>query len=303
MEAIKPDLVQTWMYHADLVGGLAARLAGVRAVVWGIRNSDLEKGSSKTTTIVLTRILAWLSRWIPTYIAVCARKARDVHTELGYCSDKMRVIPNGYDLKLFQPDLPAGLRVRETLALDPDIPLLGSVGRYDPQKDYANLLKALVRLREQGHIFHCILVGSGLDQRNTDLISLARSMDLGTCVQLLGRRKDIPGVMNALDIHVLPSAYGEAFPNVVNEAMACGTPCVTTDVGDAAYIVGDTGWVVPRRDSVALASGLASAMRELQTPAWGARREACRTRIETEFSMERMIGGYDGLWREAIGSD
>lgn len=290
-----PDVVQTWMYHADLFGGLAARVAGIKSVNWGIHHSMLERGTLKNTTIWIVRILSNLSWWVPWRIAVCAQRAKDVHEALGYSPEKMRVIPNGYDLAEFRPERDPDSSIRSSLKVSPSIPLIGTVGRFDPQKDHANLLGALAIVRSQNVQFQCVLVGTGLDDGNAVLAEMIGKLGLSGAVHLLGRRTDIPQVMNALDLHVLPSA-GEAFPNVVAEAMACGTPCVVTDVGDAGFIVGDTGWVIPPRDSIALADAIMAALTELNSSTWQARCDASRARIEEYFSIERMVRSYTELW-------
>lgn len=298
----KPDVVQTWMYHGDLFGGLASYLAGIRSTVWGIRHTTLEPGKSKKTTILIAKILAKLSWWLPVKIVVCAQRAMEVHEALGYDRNKMRFIPNGYDLLDFHPGLEVRGALKASLMLDPSIPLIGAVGRFNPQKDYANLLSALTILRDRGVLFRCVLVGTGLDASNSQLVERITQLGLTDHLQLLGRRDDIPRIMNALDLHVLSSS-SEAFPNVVAEAMACGTPCVTTDVGDAAYIVGDTGWVVPPRNATALASAIAAAIEESSDFEKSySRSVSARRRIEENFSMERMVASYTNCWDEVVGS-
>ena len=255
LRAQRPDVVQTWMYHADLIGGVVARLAGVPAVCWGLRNTALEPGASTRSTIWVARLCAWLSRPVPRAIVSCSREAVRVHRALGYAAEKFVVISNGYDLTRFTPDVDARQRLRTAWGIDDGMPLIGMVARLDPQKDHATLIAALARLAQAGTAFRCVLVGGGVDAGNAALREAIGTAGLHAFVRLLGRRDDIPAVMNALDLHVL-SSRGEAFPNVLAEAMACGTPGVTTDVGDAALIVGDTGWVVPPRDTDALARAL-----------------------------------------------
>lgn|SRR5574338_165169 len=290
------DLVQTWMYHADLVGGLISWLGGVRRVFWGIHNSTLVKGKSRRSTMVVVRVNAWLSRWIPTGIVCCAERAREVHLALGYAASKLVVVFNGYDLSQFRPDESARLRLRQKWGLDDDIPLLGMVGRFDPMKDHQNLIAALGQLKRTRHAFRCVLVGSGMEKSNNTLMKLLEEHDVSGNVLLLGQRSDVPWIMNALDIHVLSSS-AEAFPNVLAEAMACGTPCVTTDVGDAALIVGDTGWVVPASDATQLAGAIIAALAARRlTDEWRLRCEAARRRMTERFSLEQMVAGYHAVW-------
>lgn len=294
----RPDVVQTWMYHADLIGGIVSRLACTARVCWGIRHTTLDRRLSAGSTILVARLNALLSRWIPHVIVCCAEKAQEVHAGMGYATNKLVVIPNGYDLHHFIPNLRSRRRVRGELGVRDDAFLIGMVGRFDPQKDHANLIQALARLRQLGADFHCVLVGAGVVIDNTHLSDLINDHGLGGQVCLLGQRTDLPDLMAALDLHILSSSYGEAFPNVLAEAMACGVACVTTDVGDAEMIVGDTGWVVPARDSQALAEAIAAASNERITRPgdWEHRKMASRQRIASHFSLERMQMSYIRIW-------
>lgn len=292
----RPDVVQTWMYHADLLGGVIARLAGSPNVNWGIHNTTLSPGESTTTTILVAKLCARLSRFVPRHIVCCAERARTVHVALGYNHDRMRVIPNGYDLAVFRPDEPAGDALRATLAIELDEPLLGFVARYDAQKDHANLLQSLALLKARGLQPKCLLVGTGMESDNQPLIAMVSELGLTGQIRLLGRRDDIPAVMNALDLHVMSSAFGEAFPNVLAEAMACGTPCISTDVGDAAAIVGETGWIVPPRDPEALAGAIAEALALRNAAGWAQRQLAARRHIVANYAIDKMVERFHAVW-------
>jgi glycosyltransferase involved in cell wall biosynthesis len=296
----RPDVVQTWMYHADLFGALAARASGLKAIVWGVRNSTLEKGKSKYRTVWIMSLLAKLSSWLPSKIVVCSRNAMDVHEKLGYDRRKMCFVANGYDLSDFKPRKTEGASLRRVLDMPLDIPLIGMVSRYDRQKDHASLFQALALLKPRNVTVRCIFVGSNVDENNAEIMDMVRRLSLQDTVKLLGRRNDIPTIMSAIDLHVLPSSYGEAFPNVVAEAMACETPCVVTNVGDAAEIVGDTGWVIPPQNADVLADAIQEALEQLHTPQWGYRRIAARSRISQKFSIERMVRNYQRVWKEAM---
>ncbi|MCD6732481.1 MAG: glycosyltransferase [Burkholderiaceae bacterium] len=298
LRTVRADVVQTWMYHADLLGGVVARLAGLRRIYWGIRNSDLERGASRLSTIGVARLCALLSRHIPHRIVCCAQRAAAIHAAMGYDASKVVVIPNGYDLGLFKPDAGARGLLREEWRIPDGTCLLGMVGRFDAQKDHCSLLRALELIHRRGIDFRCVLVGTGMSPDNPTLAGWIEAGNLGGRVHLLGRRKDIPAVMNALDVHILSSRFGEAFPNVLAEAMACGTPCVTTDVGDAAEIVGDTGWVVKPDCPEDLATALGEAIAGVSSRSeWHGRQVTCRARVEERYSIDRMVAAYRETWQ------
>ena len=295
LKDMRPGIVQTWMYHADFVGGLLARMAGVRRVCWGVHHTTLEPGSSSRRTAMIAAVNARLSRWVPHCIVCCAEKAEKVHVGIGYTKDKMVVIPNGYDFKKFRPNRDARERLRHEWKISERQFVLGMVGRYDPPKDHSTLLAALARLRKTGVTFVCVLVGRGLVPENSAIVNQIKSYQLEGDVLLIGQRDDIPAVMNAIDVHVLSSS-SEAFPNVLVEAMACGTPCVTTDVGDAALIVGENGWVVPPRNPDALAEAIQQAWWEWTNSNWATRQEAVRRYVVERFDIERMVKAYRRVW-------
>lgn len=295
LRRMKPRVVQTWMFHADLLGGIVARLAGCRNVCWSIHHSSFEPGATHRRTILIARISARLSRIIPRRIVVVGNKARDIHADGGYDRDRMEVIWNGIDILEYYPDEQMRVKLRAELRIAHDAAVIGFVARFDPQKDHDNLLRALALLRERGTTPVCLLVGTGMDDRNQTLIKKITELNLKEQIQLLGSRDDIPAVMNAIDLHVMSSS-AESFGNVLIEAMACYTPCVTTDVGDAALIVGDTGWTVPPRDPAALAGAIAEALTEVHSPAWQARQTAARSRITDNFSIKRMVSRYREVW-------
>lgn len=298
LRRLRPDVVQTWMYHADLVGGVAARLAGIRQVCWGIRHSNLDPGTISAATLLVARLCARLSGVIPARIISCSLKATAVHQALGYRADRFVTIPNGYQTALLRPDAAARAAFRREMGVADGTCLLGMVARFDPQKDHGNLLQALQLLKAEGRDFRCVLAGAGMTADNPALMAQARAAGLEGHLLLLGQRLDVPALMCGLDLHVL-SSLGEAFPNVIAEAMACGTPCVSTDVGDAALIIGDTGWVVPPRSPRALADALSGAIasQAADAGAWAQRQQQCRARITENFSLERMTASYLAVWQ------
>jgi glycosyltransferase involved in cell wall biosynthesis len=258
LRQFKPDIVHTRMVHSDLVGGLAARAAGVRSVLWSIHLSNLDPKLNSRATLFTLRICAWLSHVVPRRIACVAERARDAHLGLGYAAEKFVLIPNGYDMSQLRPDAAARDSVRAELGLGADTPLVGVVGRFDVLKNHHGFCQAMAHLLTLHPGTQALLVGLNIDVNNTQLAAWLQEHGVQAACHLLGQRKDIPRLMAALDVLLLPS-LGEAFPNVVGEAMACGVPCVVTDVGDAAVMVSTLGRVVAVGDM----RGLAEAAAEL----------------------------------------
>lgn len=300
--AERPDAVQTWMYHADLIGGLAARLAGVRAIAWGIRNSGEHLERSSRSARMVLRACALLSGRIPKAIVCAAQKSAERHADKGYDRTRMVVIANGYDLSRYAPNAEARSRVRAQWGVPQDVPAIGCVARWDPLKDHANLLRAIAALVRDGRDagLRCVLIGRGMDTDNAELGALVDKLGLRDRLVLAGPSDDVPAAMNGLDLHVL-SSCAEGFPNVVAEAMACGVYCVVTDVGDAAYIVGDAGVVVPPEQPEALARGIETALREVAARGRERAGEAGRARVLENFDIARMVQSYTAVWRRISG--
>lgn len=297
LREIQPDVVQTWMYHADLMGGLAARLAGYRNVLWNIRHSTFDPGTTKRTTLLTARLCARLSRRLPKRILCCSTVARESHTAIGYAGERFTVIPNGFDLQLFRPCPEARSEVRCELGLPTNAPLIGLVARWHPQKDHETFVRAAGNLHRSGLPAHFVLCGSGMDAENGDLNGWIAEEGLQSYFHLLGRRDDMPRLTAAFDLAASSSAFGEAFPNVLGEAMACGVPCAATDVGDSAFIVGDTGRIVRPRDPEALAK----AWQEVLCMSGEERRELgarARCRVQAEFNLPEIVSRYENLYEE-----
>ena len=297
IKKIKPDVVQTWMIHADLIGGITARIAGIKNIIWGVHHTILLRGKVKFSTILILKFNAFLSRFIPKKIIYCAEKSRLIQESIGFKKSKGVVIQNGYDIKKFFPNPSARSDFRNKLDINSDTFLIGHVGSYDPLKDQKRLIDAFKILDELHFDYRAVLVGKNLDNNNYDLVSKIKESGLSKQVSLLGMRNDIPSVMNGIDIFML-SSVSEAFPNVLNEAMACGTPCITTDVGDAPLIIGNTGWIVSPKDQKALADSAIQAANEKKynNANWIQRENDCNNRIATNFTIEKMARKYIQTW-------
>ena len=296
LRSLKPDIVQTWLVHADFLGSMAARLAGINNILWNVRYSNIEIGKAKLTTILIIKILSILSYVIPKFIVIVSKKAKKIYEIARYNKKLFKFIPNGYDLSILKINKLQKKNFRKKIKIKKNVPLIGNVARYDPQKDHLNLLNALSLIKEKNINFFCVLVGSNVNQNNINLISEIKKLKLSNHIKLLGQNDNISKVMNGLDIHILSSSYGEGFPNVVAESMACGTPCIVTDVGDSALIVGKTGWVVPPKNSIKLAKAIEKALNEKNTNKWNKRCNKARLRIKKNYNISKMIKLYNKVW-------
>lgn len=282
---VRPDVIQSWLYHADLAVTLARAVAFARApLAWSLRCSDMDLARYAASTRLVVRALARLSG-VPAVIASNSEAGLAWHRGLGYRPRRTVVIPNGFDTDRFRPDPAARARLGAMLGWRDDAVIVGLVARVDPMKDHAGFLAAL---GQTSPALRAVLVGRGTE-------ALAIPPALAGRVVALGPREDVAALTPGFDIACLASRFGEGFPNVLGEAMACGVACVTTDVGDAAAIVGDAGVVVPPGDPAALAHALTA----LATDADRRRAlgEAGRARVLADYALPAVAARYASLWR------
>jgi glycosyltransferase involved in cell wall biosynthesis len=294
LRALKPDLVQTVMYHADLVGGLASRFARVPKLVWWIHNSGAALHALSPMTRLVLRACAQLSTTLPDLILCCAELARRNHISFGYERSKIEVIPNGFDLRQFSPDHHAFGSVRAELGIPPTAPIVGLVARLDPQKDHRSFFATASRVHRRLPQVHFLLVGAGLDSGNEQVRQWVDDEGIGAVTHLLGRRDDVPRIMSALTI-LASSSIAEAFPNVIGEAMACEVPCAVTDAGDSALMVGETGRVFRPSDPDAAAQAWIEllSLSDDQRKTLG---HAARQRIAERFELSALIAKQERIY-------
>lgn len=288
----KPDLIMAWMYHA----GVAALLSrqGIPTVL-NIQQSLQDIRLEKRTVRWTIRALRSLSRRAAGTV-YCSRIAWQQHEAFGYSPRGARFIPNGIDTEAFQPDPAARKAMREEWGLPEDTFVLGHLGRSHPMKDHPTLLEA-ARLFLQSHPeARIVLGGPEMDEHNASLRELIKRGELSDQVHLLGERRDVARVLNGFDVFTLSSGWAEGFPNVLGEAMACGLPCVTTDVGDSALIVGETGLAVPpaRPEEICAAW---ETLFQLSPEARRERGQKARERIEKEFSLTAATALYEDCFQ------
>jgi glycosyltransferase involved in cell wall biosynthesis len=286
-------VVQTWLWHADLLGGLIARAGGNYRVVWNLRNSMPQLATTKRLSRAVAYLCARLSRWVPAKIVCNSEAALRAHTALGYCASKCVVIPNGFDLRLFVPSAEARQQMRARWGAKPGEAFVGMVARVDPLKDHAGFIRAAGQVATCVPWVRFVLVGDGVPA-DLGIRTLLTQLDLTGRFVLEERRDDVQAVMNALDVFCLASK-SEGFPNVLGEAMACGTPAISTDVGDAREIVGGDRFVAMIEDPQSLAACIMHilALSPEERQALGL---AQRRRVEARFDIEQVWRRYRDLY-------
>ncbi len=288
----EPDVIHAWMYHANLLGLLFMRK---RAVVWGIMCSYLDLGKYGLVYGLTVRAGAALSG-LPHAVVANSHAGRKIHDDLGYRPRRWEVIPNGFDTDTFRPDPQARSRVRSHLGIPLDAPVIGLIARFDPMKDHSTFFTAVRMLSKARPDARFLLAGRGVTWENHQIRQWAGDMERSGRIILMGERPDIPGILPAIDISC-SSSYGEGLPNAIGESMAAGIPCVVTDVGDSAALVGDTGIVIPPKDPHALCEALQrliAAGEDFRTTLG----KRARKRIIEHYSMASMVRSYETLYGE-----
>lgn len=289
LKTFRPTIVQSWLYHADLLSTVAVKLSTSPILIWNVRCSDMDLTQYPPLTRWVQRVLAWWSA-TPAVVIVNSDAGKQQHERVGYRPRRWDVIPNGFDTQRFLPDSSVRAVIRKEWHVSEDAVIIALVARVDPMKDHATFLAAAQEVNRVRKNAHFLLVG-----KDTQTLAPAiAAKGLTDRVRVLGYRSDIECLLPGVDVLCL-SSIGEGFPNVLGEAMACGVPCVSTDVGDARRIIDDTGLVVPVRDPVSLAH----AMVDLIDRGPAARERlgrAARARIETEYSLARIVDRYAALY-------
>lgn len=292
----KPDVIHTWMYHANLIGTLAARLAGNVPVVWAIHHNEHDPRVDKRRTMLVNRACALLSRKCAAQIVFCSEASLRTHKKLHYAPEKLQVIPNGFDLEQVKPDPTAREALRQELGIPAEALVIGLAARFHPHKDHHNFIQAAARLHKLMPDVHFLLFGMGITWDNAQLAGWIESAGIRRRCHLLGLRQDISRLFSGIDIATTASR-SEAFPIVIGEAMACGTPCVVTDVGDSALIVENTGSVVSPEDPHALAE----AWRALIDAGPAVRQRlgiAARDRVQRHFALPAIVESYQKIYAQ-----
>ncbi|MFS1511165.1 glycosyltransferase [Chengkuizengella sp. SCS-71B] len=288
----KADTVCCWMYHANFIGLICGKMAGVKNIIWGIRHSNLEVSRNKRSTLFLNKVCSFLSRFV-NIVTYNGQTAKRVHEDIGYDQSKSMVLNNGCDTSIYSPICNA----RSTLCAELSIPankkIMLSAVRYSPLKDIPNFINALSLVKEEFPDVVGVMCGHRIDLHNEELVSIIQSKNLiiDKDIYLLGLRHDMPLIMSASDVYILHSA-GEAFPNTLIEAMACESLCVVTDVGDAKLILDDNERVVECSNYIALSSVIKNTLVEKSDVAEN-RRKKYRNRVVEHFSIKSIVTQYE----------
>jgi glycosyltransferase involved in cell wall biosynthesis len=281
VRVIRPDVLHGYLDIPNLLALFIKPFVHAR-VVWGIRAAEIDLRQYDWLLWLASQLERIFARFAGLVI-VNSVAGFERHAARGFPSRKMVVIPNGIDTEVFKPDREGGAQLRTEWRISENSKLIGTVGRLDPMKDLPVFLKAAAIVAGKRDDVRFACVGGGPQSYLSKLKELANELGIADKLLWPGARADITAVYNALDV-LVSSSFGESSPNAIGEAMACGVPCVVTDVGDSASIVGECGIVVPPRNAEALAAGLVSCLETDRSE----RGRNARTRIVENFSVRQL---------------
>jgi glycosyltransferase involved in cell wall biosynthesis len=286
LQILQPDILHGYLNESNISCMFVKPFFPSIQIIWGIRASNMTVNRADLLELVLSKLEVFLSSFTD-LIIVNSHCGRDYCLSQGYAADKMVVISNGIDTEKFQPDLLAGAKVRTEWGVANNAILIGLVGRLDPMKDHPNFFRAAAQLAKLRQDLQFVCVGVGSEVYTEQLVQLTKKLGIADRVIWAGGRSDMSAVFNALNLACSASAYGEGFPNIIGEAMACGVPCVVTDVGDSAWIVGDLGIVVPPQNSEALMTALDKSIEKYQLDRSNSTK--IRQQIIDRFSVAQLV--------------
>lgn len=250
LKEIKPDVVQTWMYHADLLGGLVARSLGIENIVWNVRNTNINGRGTVATSIA--KLCAKLSYTVPKKIVYVSKSALKSHQEFGYNDSISLIIFNGFDIDKFNYNLRARQQYRREFKISDSDIVIGSVGRFSKSKDHETFIKSIILATKSNSNIKGLLMGRDIDLNNFEISEEDKKNFI-----VIGQREDVAGIYSCMDVFCLHS-LSEGFPNVLGEAMSTGIPCVVTRAGDAEHILNQIDFTSNIRDVDSLSKNLIS---------------------------------------------
>lgn len=284
----KPDIVQTWMYHANFLGGLAAKSIGIDRVIWNIRNTSLHANGN--LNLIFRKSSALLSSSVPYEVIYVSHSAQKAHLKAGYTPNKGVVIENGFNTDIFLFNKESRDKYRSEMKLEFDDIAIFSVGRCVSEKDHPTFIKAICRASKSNSKIIGVLIG-----RDIDLESFGLSDNEKKNFIVLGERKDIAGLLSAADVFCLHSIT-EGFPNVLGEAMSVGLPCITTKAGDAELILSNKKYTVETGGFLSIAK-LIIELSGYSVINRGVIGMNNREKILKDFSLETILNKYSDLYK------
>jgi glycosyltransferase involved in cell wall biosynthesis len=298
LRQFRPGLIQSWMYHANLFSLVGTGFGRNAPLVWGIHHTNLQFGVDKPLTLLVGRACALGSHFGPARIVCCSNSTRRVHQSCGYAASRMLVIPNGFEIEIDGPNPETHSPLHAELGLPREARLVAHVGRFHPQKDHETFFRAAAIVARDYSDVHFVLCGAGVTWDNPEIVRMVEQAGVRGCVHLLGIRRDVAEILKASFL-LASSSCSEAAPMVIGEAMSCGRPCVVTNVGDCAEIVGESGFVVSPKEPASLAAAIAkllSASAE-EIVRLGT---AARQRIHENFELDAVVGKYEALYKAVV---
>jgi len=290
---ITSDVLQSWLYHANLLGVIVGRILLIDKIIWGVRQADVSYEHNKKSTMKIARISKYFS-WLTDYILSCSDETTNAHQQLGYSKKRFVTIYNGFELDLFKYDPSLREEVRRELNINDDEIVFINVARYDIQKDHETMFKALEMFKEHNQKFKLVLCGMGIEESNQELVEKLENANLSENVILLGIRRDVARLLTGADYFLL-SSLGEGFPNALGEAMASELIPVVTNVGDCKMIVGKAGEVVKKQDPTSFYQAILKVVNLNDEEKANLRKDA-RDRIVNTFDIKKITKQYESLY-------
>jgi glycosyltransferase involved in cell wall biosynthesis len=295
LQSLQPDILHSFLTPPNILSALIISWLKPCKLIWGIRASNMDLSNYDWTWRLSFKAECLLSGR-PDLIIANSDAGRKYVSEFGFPNSRMGVIPNGIDTAHYSNAESSGDTVRREFGFEASSPIIGIVARLDPMKDHRTFLLAAQQTSKFLPEARFLCIGSGRPEYEAQLKQLTIELGLKDKVVWAGQRRDLPEIYSVMDIVTLSSAYGEGFPNTLGEAMSCSVPCVGTDVGDVAKLVGDTGIVVPVHDAIGMSKGWMKLLDE-SAEEQVVRRHLCRERIVQNFSLDAMIAAHTRLYQ------